>query len=638
MRPRLLRVSNGLPTEILLDSAGLTLGRDASNTLAIDDPVVSSRHCKIEWENAGFVLADCESLNGTFVNRKTVTRAALKHGDEILVGHARFYFLVEEELAFEAPEVCIDDPQDRLISSETIHLNPAESAYLRKRFTEDAQLLPRMARDMSLLLRLSAEIHNILDSTELQHVLLERIFERIPAENGAILLGTRLDQLFAPTNVSRQSSLAAPVLRVSRTIVQRVFDSSESLLRSDLMTDEQTSESVRALNLRSVLCVPLTVAENRIGVLYLSTTDPAAPFDSRHLELATAIASIAAVALEHARYVEWLEVENRYLDHNASLSHDMVGQNPKMQSVYDAIALLAPTDSPVLILGESGTGKELAARAIHNNSKRRNGPFIAVNCGAVSETLFASQLFGHVKGAFTGADRDQKGFIEEADGGTLFLDELGDLPLHCQAALLRVLEEARIRRVGSSRETTVDVRIVSATNRPLDEEIHKGNFRSDLFFRMGLTVELPPLRERLDDIPFLVKFFVQKYKSLTQREIGATPPETIRALQQYHWPGNVRELGRAIHWAMIFGKMDRIRPEDLPREVLKSGSPASGARGLEEALESHERQLIAKALEETHGNVVEAAALLARAPNYLQRRISQLKLREQLENIRKTAT
>jgi DNA-binding NtrC family response regulator len=356
-------------------------------------------------------------------------------------------------------------------------------------------------------------------------------------------------------------------------------------------------------------------------------------FDSRHLELAVAIAGLAAVALEHARCVEWLEVQNRQLFNEANLTHEMIGENPKLKRVLEAIAQVAPTESPVLILGETGTGKELAARAIHANSPRRHAPFVAVNCGAIVDTLFASQLFGHVKGAFTGAERDQKGFVEEADGGTLFLDELADLPIHCQAALLRVLEDSKIRRVGSTRETTVNIRLVSATNRHLEKEIAKGAFRADLSYRMGLTVTLPPLRERADDIPLLVGFFLQKLRHKAVREIGATPPDTLRVLQGYSWPGNIRELARAVDWAVVFGKSDRLRPEDFPPEIV-ANKPESSTRPLEEALELHERQLIVRALEETRGNVVDAAALLGRAPNYLQRRLNQLKLRTELERIR----
>jgi transcriptional regulator with PAS, ATPase and Fis domain len=352
--------------------------------------------------------------------------------------------------------------------------------------------------------------------------------------------------------------------------------------------------------------------------------------------LATAIAGIAAIALEHTRYVEWLEVENRQLSHEINARHDMVGDSAAMKKVYEAISLVAPTDSQVLILGESGTGKELAARAIHNNSNRRHGPFVAVNCGAIAESLFATELFGHVKGAFTGAERDKKGLIEEADGGTLFLDELSELALHSQAMLLRVLEDYEILRVGSTKPIRVDIRLISATNRSLNPELDRGAFRADLFYRMGLPLQMPPLRERLEDIPQLAKFFIHKFKNYTQRELAATPPDTIRVLQEYHWPGNVRELMRAIQWAVVFGKSNRIRPEDLPAEIVKRGAkPSAGVSRLDDAMESFERQFILRAIEETHGNVVEAAALIARSANYLQRRISQFGLRDELERIRK---
>jgi Nif-specific regulatory protein len=634
MRPRLVRSSGTAQAEIPLDSDELTFGRDPANSIRLEDPVVSSRHCRIERESDRFVLIDNQSTNGTFVNGIAATRAYLEPGDEIRIGHNCFYFVVDETAADQTRAIRIDDSRDTtLLSSETVQLSPSDSAYLKSRLTDDPVALQRMAHDLSVLLRLNKDINEIDDSGQLQKELLERIFEIVPAESGVIMLGSDLQTLFQGPFVSLQTLPTDNPIRVSRTIVQQVFASGESMLRNDLLTDN-SSESIVASQLHSVLCVPLAVMNTRIGVLYLATTNARTSFDQQHLELITAIAGIAAVALEHVRYVEWLEVENRQLSHEVSVSHNMVGESAKMQTVYEAISLVAPTESTVLILGESGTGKELAARAIHNNSNRRNGPFVIVNCGAIADTLFTSELFGHVKGAFTGAERDKKGFLEEADGGTLFFDELGELPLHCQAALLRVLEEKQVLRVGSTRPIPVDIRLISATNRSLVEDVRAGGFRADLYFRMGLPLQLPPLRDRLEDIPLLVKFFIQKYKGDTHREIGRTPPETIRVLQQYDWPGNVRELGRAIQWAVVFGKSDRIRPEDLPAEILKKDAASGGIQRLDQAMESFERQFILRALEETSGNVVEAAELMARAPNYLQRRISQLQLRDELEKIR----
>jgi len=633
MRPRLVSLFGTHPAEVALSDVELTIGRDVSNSIHLEDPAVSSRHCVIAYDGRQYILKDRGSTNGTFVNGKAAAQVGLKHGDEIQVGHMRFHFLVEEGNVPPTPAVTIEESDaETLISTETVHLDPLNSAYLRRNLgLVDTPALKRTTRDMGVLLRLNAELNNIPDSEGVQNALLERIFETVPAESAVVLLGNSIEQLVTGANRLREPARS---VYVPKMILHEVMTTGRAVLRNDLLAAGDVSETLRQAGLRSVLCVPLTVMNIRTGALCLSTTNPKTPFDEQHLEMMVAVAGIGALALEHARYVEWLEAENQQLLHQVNLQHGMVGENPRMKKVYEALSLIAPTDSPALVLGESGTGKELAARAIHNNSTRRNGPFIAVNCGAVIDTLFSSQLFGYVRGAFTGADRDHKGFIEEADGGTLFLDELGDLPIHCQAALLRVLDEGKVQRVGSSREIPVNVRLVSATNRSLAEEIRKGNFRSDLFFRMGLPIELPPLRERLDDIPLLVSFFLQKYKSQTQRELGSTHPEAIRALQEYSWPGNVRELGSAIRWAVVFGKSSRLRPEDMPPEILRKGDNTSTVPKLEDALQSHEKQIIRRALTETRGNVVEAARLLDRAPNYLQRRISQLDLRPELDRIR----
>jgi transcriptional regulator with GAF, ATPase, and Fis domain len=635
MRPRLVSSDAEFP----IPAGGLTIGRESFNGVHVADPMASARHCRIEAdEGHRFVITDENSTNGTFVNGKPVTRTYLEHGDRIRVGRTTLRFLLEEQDVAGGLQVHLEDrDDDALVSSETIQLNPTDSVYLKTDFAGDQAHLPRLARDMSVLLKLSAEIGDIDDPVRLQEMLLKRVFEVVPADNGAILIASANSQSFLPSPVWRQRHPAADQIRVSRTVTEAVLKSGQSILRNDLLGDKSSTDSLVISHAHSVLCVPLSVRNARVGVLYLNATTLDTRFDHRHLELTTAIATIAAVAFEHLRYVEWLESENQQLAREIELRHDMIGHSPKMQAVYEKIAQVAPNDNRVLILGESGTGKELVARAIHKNSNRRNARFVTVNCGAITESLFMSELFGHVKGAFTGADRDRKGFIEEADGGTLFLDEVGELPAHCQAALLRVIENSEVLRVGSTRSIPVDVRILSATSRVLKDEISASRFRADLFFRLGLPLELPPLRDRLEDIPLLVRFFVQGNKQYAQRDLAPTPPETIRFLQEYSWPGNVRELSLAIQWAVVFGKGDRIRPEDLPPEIQDRkpamSTPAAVGR-LDDAKESYERQLIIKALQETRGNVSEAAALLDRVPTYLQRRISQMGLREELKRIR----
>ncbi len=551
IKPRLIRLSIGSPKEIPLGSETLTIGRDPSSGLRLDEPIVSSNHCRIEHERDGFVLVDCDSLNGTFINGSATSRSLLEHGDEILIGSAKFCFLLDDS-APPSNRIRIEKhDQVVLISSRSTVLGPMDP------------LDVRISEDMRVLLTLSSEINQIDSSSELQEVLLKRIFEIVPAEEGVILLGSSTNEVLnADSPLQRRRISTGRQISISRTVVEHVFKSGESMLRNDILA-EPLSESIVASGIRSVLCIPLVMVNTTIGIVYLTTTNRETPFDETHLRLTVAIAAIAAVALEHLRYVEWLEAENRQLEREVEIRHEMIGASPKMQEVYEKISILAPTSSPVLILGETGTGKELTARAIHNNSSRRNGPFVAVNGAGITETLYTVALFGTVKGAYTGGpDRDTKGFIEEADGGTLFLDELGDIPIHCQASLLRVIEEQKVLRVGSTRPIAVDIRLISATNHSLKDDIRGGRFREDLYFRMGLQLELPPLRERLDDIPLLVKFFVQKFRHLTSREIGATPPSTLRALQEYSWPGNVRELGSAIRYGGSFWK---IRPNQSRR-------------------------------------------------------------------------
>jgi two-component system, NtrC family, response regulator AtoC len=292
---------------------------------------------------------------------------------------------------------------------------------------------------------------------------------------------------------------------------------------------------------------------------------------------------------------------------------EIVGRAPAMLEVYKLVARVAATQSTVLVIGESGTGKELVARAIHNNSPRRSEPFVAVNCTALTESLLESELFGHQKGAFTGAVAHKRGLFEEAQGGTLFLDEIGDVGQKMQAQLLRVLQEGEIRRVGGGEPVEVDVRVVAATNRDLEEEVRTGRFREDLFFRINVvTVRLPPLRERRDDVRILAEHFLKKYAARERRELLGVAPDAMAALERYGWPGNVRELENAIERSLALSKDGVLLLSDLPPEI------AGGARGGVPAnliddrptLAELERRYIELILRETGGNKKRSAEIL----------------------------
>ncbi len=292
---------------------------------------------------------------------------------------------------------------------------------------------------------------------------------------------------------------------------------------------------------------------------------------------------------------------------------EIVGRSPAMLEVYKLVARVAPTQSTVLVMGESGTGKELVARAIHNHSPRKSGPFVAVNCTALTESLLESELFGHQKGSFTGAVANKRGLFEEAQGGTLFLDEIGDVGGKMQAQLLRVLQESEIRRVGGGEPIHVDARVVCATNRDLEDEVHAGRFREDLYFRINVvTVRLPPLRDRRSDVRSLAEHFLKKYAAREKRELVGVAPEAMAALERYPWPGNVRELENAIERALAVSKDGVLIPSDLPEEIAGGTRAPTPANLIDDrpTLAELERRYIELTLRETGGNKKRAAELL----------------------------
>jgi two-component system response regulator HydG len=321
--------------------------------------------------------------------------------------------------------------------------------------------------------------------------------------------------------------------------------------------------------------------------------------------------------VEHRLARERLEEENRYLREEIGDRYgEIVGRSARIHEVLAMVEKIAATDSSVLIYGESGTGKELVARAIHSQSGRRGGPFVRVNCGALPRDLVESELFGHEKGAFTGAVRQKKGKFELAEGGTIFLDEIGDVPLDVQVKLLRVLQEKEFDRVGSEKTLVADVRVVAATNQPLRDMVKEGNFREDLFYRLEvIPVRLPPLRERKEDIPELVEHFVRKKCREMNLPLKRLTSEAVRALENYWWPGNVRELENVIERTIVLADGEEVGAHDLP---LDSGdAPAGpaeaappGGGSLKKDLEEQERERIVRAMEQARGVKTRAAELL----------------------------
>ncbi len=338
-------------------------------------------------------------------------------------------------------------------------------------------------------------------------------------------------------------------------------------------------------------------------------------------------------ALEHKQLrQENLQLRELVLTHVTQ--GNLIGVSKKMQKIFRLVEKSIPVNSTVLIQGESGTGKELVARSIHFNSARRDKPFIAVNCAAVPQSLIESELFGHEKGAFTGAIQMKKGKFELADGGTIFLDEIGDMSLDLQAKLLRVLQEMKIERVGGTELISIDVRVIAATNKNLEEEVAKGNFREDLFFRLNvILIDIPPLRERVEDIPPLIDHFKTKLSEEFQREYPAFDPAVIDRFMAYHWPGNVRELENTLERLLVLTDKEKITLSDLPRNLLLSAHPSpqqlNGICLPEEgvSIEEVEKKLITEALAKTSGHILKASKLLGMTYKTLQYRIKKYNIK-----------
>ena len=638
LRPRLLVIAGpAKDTTIPLPEGEAALGRDTTNAVAVPDASVSRKHCLLRREEDGrFQIRDLDSRNGTLVNGRAVKEQWLRHGDEIATGDSVFLFLLEEQdQAVRASRVEFDDSHPM---AETRLIHPREVVYLQPdRLQRELPATSQVARNLNALLKISRVVHAIRDLEELQAQLLDLIFEVLPAGRGAILLaegaGQEFNCLYARTRHAGQPQL----VRVSRTIAHQVMKENVAILGMDVPASGtlRDVESLVASEVRTLLCVPLTVFQRSIGCIYLDSTDAADRFQEDHLQLLTAIAGVSAVALDNARRVQWLEEENQRLTTEIRQEQSLVGESARIKEIFQFLARVSPTESTVLIEGESGTGKELLARALHRNSHRANKPFVAINCAAIPESLLESDLFGHERGAFTGAAAQKKGRLEVADGGVVFLDEIGELAPALQVKLLRVLQEREFERVGGTQSIKIDIRLVAATNRDLTEAVRGGEFRQDLYYRLAVVkLTMPPLREHREDIPMLTRHFVQKYAKRSKVKAKPVSREAMAALVNYEWPGNVRELENAIERALVMGSSDAVLLEDLPESLLEQESPAEMHEGKYHAsVKELKKQLIADAVEQTRGNYIEAAGILGVHPNYLHRLIRNLGLKENLQNL-----
>jgi len=488
--------------------------------------------------------------------------------------------------------------------------------------------------DFTLFYDVSTSIHDIRDLDEMLRTILSKIKVVFHIEGASIALHDphRKEFFFIRTveegrdgNHAGMEKIRFPdhlgvagwVLRENRPVIIPDTSKDDRFFKGIDIQEEFVT--------RSLICLPLRTRKGLIGVLY-ALNKLKGEFTLKEGRLLETLSGTIAIAIENARlygelkqYANLLEDENRRLKaevKNRFNLQGIIGSSPEMQRVFALLDKVIDTTTSVLIQGETGTGKELIAKVIHFNGHLKDRPFLAENCGALSENLLESELFGHVRGAFTGAVSNKKGLFELANGGTIFLDEIGEMPATMQVKLLRVLQERQLRPVGGSHTLNVDVRLITSTNRNLEEEVKKGNFREDLFYRINVfPITLPPLRERKEDIPFLVDHFLENFSKKLKRPKARLTPLALEILSRFDWPGNIRELQNEIERALtLAGSKGEIIEEYLSEKINPSkggSSPFPVSEGnLKEVTERIEQQMVLQALEKTGGNRSQAARML----------------------------
>ena len=551
----------------------------------------------IEFDGVRFTAS---ALDGARleINGKKRDQAVLEGGDRIVLGKSVIHFESADRIPTPV-EVA------RLKSSGSAGTDPALLAV--QRLSELAAALAKEPLDRSL------------------SQLLDALVEVVRADKGFVLVvEDGAPRVLVARNVQRQD-IADAALRLSDSIVGRVLQTKTALVVSDALNDAQfnASESVVNLKLSSVLCVPLVRRGEVLGIVYLGNDRVANLFTDRELTLTSAFCATAALLLELALERDELKAERQKLQTQLEEQAygDIIGSCEAMKDIFRKIDKVAATDISILVTGETGTGKELIARELHRRSPRRSGPFIAINCGAIPEKLLESELFGHVKGAFTGAVATRPGRFQAASGGTLFLDEIGDMPLQLQVKLLRALQDHAVTKVGETKPEPIDLRVVAATNKSLDEEMKAGRFREDLYYRINVVgLHLPPLRERGEDAIVLAKWFLGRSTRELASKVKGFAPQALIAIKRYRWPGNIRQLENRIKKAVVLAEKPLIGPDDLELrpEQLEPILPLTDAR------DEWQKRYINEVLERNGGNRTKTAKDLGVDPRTIFRHLERM--------------
>jgi Nif-specific regulatory protein len=580
------------------------LGRGLECGVVLSDPLCSRVHCEIESSPDGWLLRDAGSRNGTFLNGQKIDEARLVEGAEVRIGSISFAFR-------ETPDPPLDTSRLDFNRTQTVvHDRPLQeniSSVFVNTFGENQR-----GPDVGLLFDLSVRLLGCGDPAEV----IRSAFATLQERTGADVIGL----LWVSDDGQLKPELVIPEDQAEKIQLSDDLTDRVSRLKNAIWIDNHTvGEGLSGARYADAICVPMLQDSRTVGVIHVYKERDR--FDHGDFEVAIHLARILTIALTRAREHAVLKLEHHRLVAKSAAFDELVGESKPMLELKSKIGRLARATGAVLVRGESGAGKELVARAIHRASQRADRPMLSVNCAAMPRDLMESQLFGHKKGAFTGADSDHTGWFEQAHTGTLFLDEVGEMTLEGQAKLLRILEGHPFMPVGGRKEVTVDVRVIAATNRDLREFVRDGKFREDLYYRLSVfELYIPPLRDRGKDIERLLDFFLDHFLRQHGRPSLRLSAPARAALLAYHWPGNVRQLRNVIDSAVVMADDPQIEPGDLGlRDPGTSGSdPFDTLR-----IDVWEKRLIEKALERAQHSIPEAAKLLGMGRATLYRKVEE---------------
>jgi len=577
-------------------SQPIRIGRGSGCQILLTDPLSSRTHAIVSFEEGNWVVSDAESRNGTLVNDTKITQVRLVHGDRIQVGST--------EILFELP----DDDGDTEPGSQTLIREAAISAAASGVNSLSQLYNKQRSQDMLDLYQLSLCLMKCTSPDEVAARGLEILRVRTQSTVvGFLWVDERGDlkpQLILPSELGHR-------LRLHKKLTDRVCQDGKGIWVKDQLAGQE-----RQSTFADAICIPLITDSQVMGAIHLYREEDT--FEQTDFDFAISAGNMLAVALESTRAQASLSAEHQRLVERSGDFHELIGQSPEMKKLKDRIARVARASGCALVRGESGVGKELVSRAIHRLSPRKDRPLLCVNCAAIPMDLMESQLFGHKRGAFTGADKDHAGLFQQAHTGTLFLDEVGELTLEGQAKLLRILEGHPFMPVGDTKEISADVRVIAATNRDLREYVREKRFREDLYYRLSVfELTVPPLRDRGRDIEILLQHFLDHFRTQHGRQNLQLSEKARAKLLEYPWPGNVRQLRNVIDSAVVLATSNVILPSDLSLQNV-------GVDRLESLrLDLWEERLIREALTRTDNNVNEATKLLGISRATLYRKLEQ---------------